>query len=64
MLAGTSKRSAGHMKNVYQGDSLGTFGLETTNVLVQKRAGMLPVGVDVSVSCNISIACIVINSFC
>lgn len=62
MLAVTSKRSASHMKGVNQGDCLGAFGLGSTDVLVQKRAGMLSAGAGVWVSINTFIVCKVINS--
>ena len=65
MLAGISKRSASRTKNAYQGDSLpGTFGLGSTNVLAQKRAGMMSLDAGVWVSFNIFTVCKVINSFC
>ena len=55
MLAGTSKRSAGQMKYVYQGDCLGVFGLLNTNVFVKKKAGKLFVDEGVSVGADIYI---------
>lgn len=50
MLADSSKRTASRMKHVYQDNSLGTYGLGSTDVLVQKRAGMLSVGAGAWVS--------------
>jgi len=55
MLADTSKQSASHMKDVYQDDFLVTYGLGTTDVLVQKRAGMLSAGAGAWVRFNIFI---------
>ena len=50
MLAENSIRSASHMKHVYQNGTLVTYGLMSTDVLVQKEAGMLSVGAGAWVS--------------
>lgn len=50
MLADTSTQSASHMKTVYQNDTLVTYGLGSTDVFVQKGAGMLSVGAGAWVS--------------